>query len=88
MAEINKKILKHLAELSRIEIDPKKEDKFLIDFKSILGHFDELANLDTSGVVPMVRNYRLFFYAHQFIFSGCRRNYRGFGGDYDYYDYR
>ena len=53
MAEINKKILKHLAELARIEIDPKKEDKFFSDFKSILGHFEELANLDTSGVVPM-----------------------------------
>ena len=53
MAEINKKILKHLVGLARIEIDPKKEDKFLSDFKSILGHFEELANLDTSGVVPM-----------------------------------
>lgn len=53
MAEINKKILKHLAGLARVEIDPKKEDKFLSDFKSILGHFEELANLDTSNVVPM-----------------------------------
>jgi len=53
MAEINDKILKHLAELARIEIDSKKEAKFLSDFKSILGHFEELANLDTSGVVPM-----------------------------------
>ena len=53
MAEINKKILQHLAGLARVEIDPKKEDKFLSDFKSILGHFEELANLDTSNVVPM-----------------------------------
>ncbi|MCL5017329.1 MAG: Asp-tRNA(Asn)/Glu-tRNA(Gln) amidotransferase subunit GatC [Patescibacteria group bacterium] len=53
MAEINDKILKHLAELARIEIDPKNEARFLSDFKNILGHFEELANLDTSGVVPM-----------------------------------
>lgn len=53
MAEINSKILKHLAELARIEIDPKNEAKFLSDFKSILGHFEELESLDTSGVVPM-----------------------------------
>ena len=45
MAEINKKILQHLADLSRIELDPQKEDKFLIDFKSILGHFDEIQRL-------------------------------------------
>jgi aspartyl-tRNA(Asn)/glutamyl-tRNA(Gln) amidotransferase subunit C len=53
MAEINEKILKHLAELARINIDPKDEAKFLLDFKSILGHFEELSGLDTSGVVPM-----------------------------------
>jgi aspartyl-tRNA(Asn)/glutamyl-tRNA(Gln) amidotransferase subunit C len=53
MAEINDKILKHLAELARIEIDPKKETKFLSDFKSILGHFEELKSLNTSGVTPM-----------------------------------
>ncbi len=53
MAEINDKILKHLAELSRIEIAAKDEAKFLLDFKSILGHFEELSGLDTSGVAPM-----------------------------------
>jgi len=53
MAEINKKILKHLAGLARIEIDPKQEDKFLSDFKNIIGHFEELNNVDTSKVVPM-----------------------------------
>jgi len=53
MAEINGKILKHLAELARIEINFKDEARFLSDFKSILGHFEELANLDISGVVPM-----------------------------------
>ena len=53
MAEVNEKILRHLAELARIQIEPEKEGKFLIDFKNILGHFDELANLDTSKVAPM-----------------------------------
>lgn len=53
MAEINKKILKHLADLARIEIDSKQEDKFLADFKNIISHFEELNGVDTSGVVPM-----------------------------------
>ena len=53
MAEINEKNLKNLANLARIEIDPKQEAKLLKDLKSILGHFDELANLDTKDVVPM-----------------------------------
>lgn len=54
MAEINEKILKHLAELARIEIESEKEEKFLKDFKNILSHFEELANLDTSKVAPMI----------------------------------
>lgn len=50
---IDKKLLKHLAELSKIEIESEKEEKFLKDFKNIFSHFEELANLDTSNVAPM-----------------------------------
>ena len=80
MAEINKKILKHLVELARIEIDPKKEDKFLADFKSILGHFEELVNLDTSGVVPMTGGTMLKNITREDDFNGIDDQGKGVSG--------
>lgn len=53
MAEINKKALEHLAELSRIDLGAKEADKFLVDLKNILSHFEELEKLDTKNIIPM-----------------------------------
>ncbi|OGY64785.1 MAG: hypothetical protein A3I24_04540 [Candidatus Harrisonbacteria bacterium RIFCSPLOWO2_02_FULL_41_13b] len=53
MSEINKKSLEHLADLARLEINPKKEEKFIKDLQSILGHFQELQSLNTENVLPM-----------------------------------
>lgn len=50
---ITKKELAHLAQLSRIEIDPKEADKLINDLGAILDHFKELQALDTSNVPPM-----------------------------------
>jgi len=50
---INKKLLKHLAELSRIELNPREEERLLKDLREILGHFEELQKLGTSEVKPM-----------------------------------
>ena len=50
---IGKKELEHLAQLSRIEIDPKEADKLITDLGAILDHFKELQALDTSNVPPM-----------------------------------
>ena len=50
---IGKKELEHLAQLSRIEIDPKEADKLINDLGAILDHFKELQALDTSNVPPM-----------------------------------
>jgi aspartyl-tRNA(Asn)/glutamyl-tRNA(Gln) amidotransferase subunit C len=52
-SSINKKELEHLAELSRIELDPKEEEKLLTDLEAILEHFKELQELPTENVVPM-----------------------------------
>lgn len=52
-SNIDKKTLEYLAELSRIELDEKEEEKLLADLRKILDHFDELKSLDTSGVEPM-----------------------------------
>lgn len=50
---INKKELDHLAQLSRIQLDPKEEAKLLADLGAILDHFTELQALDTENVPPM-----------------------------------
>jgi len=52
-SSISKKTLEHLAELSRIKLEEKEEEKLLADLSKILGHFDELKSLNTSGVEPM-----------------------------------
>ncbi|MGB7957596.1 MAG: Asp-tRNA(Asn)/Glu-tRNA(Gln) amidotransferase subunit GatC [Minisyncoccia bacterium] len=51
---ITKAELHHLAELARIKLDPKEEDKLIKDLGSILGHFEELRALDTKTVPPMM----------------------------------
>lgn len=53
MSEINKKTLEHLAELSRLYLDPKKEEKFLKDLQNILGYFSELQEVKTDDIAPM-----------------------------------
>ena len=53
MMSIGKKEFEHLAQLSRIELDPKEEDKLLADLGAILDHFKELQALDTANVPPM-----------------------------------
>lgn len=51
--KINKQTLEKLAELARIEISPDKEKKLLGDLSAIFGHFEELNEVDVSGVEPM-----------------------------------
>ena len=50
---INEKILKYLAELSRIEISEEKEKKLLSDLEKILEYFEELKEIDTSNIQPL-----------------------------------
>lgn len=57
---INKKTFEKLAELARIEISSEKEEKLLADLKNILGHFDELKEVDTKNIKPMNGGTSLF----------------------------
>jgi len=50
---INKKTLEYLAELGRIELDKKYEEKMLNDLQGILGYFEELKEVNTEGVEPL-----------------------------------
>lgn len=51
---ITKKELDHLAELGRIKLTPDEEEKLLHDLPNILGHFEELKQLDTSHIPPVI----------------------------------
>ena len=53
MSELNKKSLKHLAELARLELTEKEEATFADDLEKILNHFKELQNVNTESVLPM-----------------------------------
>jgi len=50
---INKKTLKYLAELSRIELKKESEEKLLKDLQKILAYFEELESVDTENIEPM-----------------------------------
>ncbi len=50
--KLSKKDLEHLAELARIKLVPKEEEKLLKDLGAILGHFESLKELDTKNVAP------------------------------------
>ncbi|MDE2020151.1 MAG: Asp-tRNA(Asn)/Glu-tRNA(Gln) amidotransferase subunit GatC [Patescibacteria group bacterium] len=52
-SSITRTTLEHLAKLSRIELDPKEEEKLLKDLGEILDYFTELEKLDTASVQPM-----------------------------------
>jgi len=47
---INKKTLKHLAKLTRLELPEREENRILKDLQEILIYFKQLEELDTSQV--------------------------------------
>ena len=49
---INKKTLEYLAELSRIKIEGRKEEKLLKDLLEILNYFEELKESNTENIEP------------------------------------
>ncbi len=51
--KIGKEELKHLAELSRIDIRDRESDKLLKSVQDILSYVEELNEVDTSGVPTM-----------------------------------
>lgn len=50
---ISKSEVKHLAELSRIELTDEEEERLAHDLGKILDHFAELKEVDTEHVKPL-----------------------------------
>ena len=53
MAEITKKSIEKLAELSRLDLTEPERERFVADLGNILGHFKELESVNTDGIAPM-----------------------------------
>lgn len=54
MAHISKNEVEHLADLARIELREDEVEKLKTDIDKILCHFEELKELDTSAVSPVI----------------------------------
>lgn len=54
MAVINKRLLKHLAELARLELNTKESAKFIKDFSKIIDYFKELEKVNTDKIEPLI----------------------------------
>ncbi len=50
--KISKDTVRHVAELARLEFKEKELEKFTEQLGNILGHIEELNELDTSNVEP------------------------------------
>lgn len=52
MAQLDKKMIKYLAELSRIAVNEEEEDSLLKDLKKIITYVEQLNEVDTAQVAP------------------------------------
>ncbi len=52
MVKLDKDIIKYLTQLSRIDCTEEEQAALLKDLKSILDYFEELQEIDTTGVPP------------------------------------
>lgn len=52
MVEIDKKMIRYLTKLSRIECTEEEQDRLLKDLTSILKYFEQLSEVDTDNVLP------------------------------------
>ena len=55
---INKKTLKHLAKLTRLELSEREENKILKDLQEILIYFKQLEELDTTKIDSIKSEFR------------------------------
>ena len=53
MSSITEKEVEHIAELARIKLTEKEQDKMTKELGAILGYIDKLKEVDTDGVEPI-----------------------------------
>lgn len=55
MSEVTVEEVRRVANLANLELEPAEEVRMQRDLNAILGHFAQLAALDTSAVEPMAQ---------------------------------
>jgi len=50
--EINKDVIKHVAEIARLNLSEKEVEEFLPELREVLKYFEILGKLDTKNVKP------------------------------------
>ena len=53
--EINKELVRHVAEVARLKLTEEEVETFVPQFKEILDLFSELDKIDTEGIEPSFR---------------------------------
>jgi aspartyl-tRNA(Asn)/glutamyl-tRNA(Gln) amidotransferase subunit C len=54
MSEINEESVQHIAKLARLSLNDDEIKKFASDLSSVVTYVEQLKELDTEGVEPMV----------------------------------
>ncbi|HEY5463848.1 MAG TPA: Asp-tRNA(Asn)/Glu-tRNA(Gln) amidotransferase subunit GatC [Hanamia sp.] len=52
--EVNDALIEKLAHLSRLEFSEEEKQEIKIDLEKMIGFFDKLSELDTTGVEPLL----------------------------------
>lgn len=52
--QVDKKLVSHLAHLSRLTIAPEKMDQLVTDMQDLVGFVEKLNELDTTGTLPLM----------------------------------
>lgn len=56
---ITKEEVRHIAQLARIGISEKEEEKFQKDLSSVLDYFEKLKKVDVSGIEPTSQPFKI-----------------------------
>jgi len=74
---IDEKLLKHLADLSRLSLKKEEKEIFLKDLEEILAYFEKIKNVQTENVLPFWQKgeqknvFRSDDFSPLFDFSDC-----------------
>ena len=53
-SKFNKDVIQKIANLARLQLTPQEENDFSEQLSKIINHFEEICNLDTTGVEPLI----------------------------------
>lgn len=52
--KFNKDVIQKIANLARLRLSPEEANEFSEQLSKIIIHFDEISNIDTQGIEPLI----------------------------------